>query len=263
MMSESEFREKLAKMETLLKDVERHVGTIFTGGNRAAAILPGGLGDGVHDLLVKLRDLVSKFFEETAKLLLNPGWPFGLLDAAGSWTDTVGGPISELSAKVSPDQLRIDNYWTGPAADAYASVLPAQQKALEAIKTATDSIDTQLTTLAIGIFALWGAVILAVVQYVAQLAAEAAAAATVVGAPEGAAAAGVSTAATISLVAAATTAFIAYVGVVVTTMRSINQTLQAGAGFPDGNWPKATTSDFSDGSLSDGDTTDWRIKTHD
>ncbi|ROP30402.1 hypothetical protein EDD30_3247 [Couchioplanes caeruleus] len=133
--------------------------------------MPPGLSDMLHDSLAKLRDLMARLFEEVAKVILNPGWPPGLFSTGSEWTSRIGGPMSSLSTKLSPDQLRIDNFWKGPAADAYAyaKILPAQQKALEAIKQATDVIDTNLTKAAWGIIALWLGIIAAFVAYLLEL----------------------------------------------------------------------------------------------
>lgn len=260
-VSESEFRDNLAKLERLIKDVDTHVAALFDRGNRALRFLPPGLDEALRDALQRLRDLIARFFIEYAKIALNPGWPFGLMAAAGDWTEKVGGPVSGLAGRLSPDQLRIDNHWRGRAADAYAAILPSQQKALEAIKATTDAIDANLNKAAWGIIALWAGVVLAVVAFVAELIAESAAAATVVGAPPAAAAAGLSTAKVIGVVVGCVGLFVTFAGTIVDSMTSLNQTLHADGAFPGGRWPRSTTSDFSDGSLSDGDTTDWRIRT--
>jgi len=257
-MSEGEFREKLAEVERLMNDVNSHVSTLFGRCNRAMYFMPPGVSGAMASSLNKLNELIAKFFAEMGKILLNPGWPFGLMSAGDDWTDKVGGPLSQLSDKLGPDQMKIDNFWQGRAAEAYAAVVPAQQKALDRIKTITDSIDSNLTKTAIGIFAMWAGVVLAVVSYVAELAGEAGVAATVVAAPPAAAGAGVSTAKVIALVVACVALFVTFVGTIVDAVTSLNQTLQSG-----GPWPQATTSEFNDGSLSDGDTTDWRYKTDD
>ncbi|MEV8506290.1 hypothetical protein AB0368_15850 [Actinoplanes sp. NPDC051475] len=262
-ISEGEFRDLLAKMDTKLKDIDASSAKLFDRSNRAMLLLPPGVSDMLHDALVKLRDLMAKFFDEIAKVVLNPGWPPGLYSTGNAWTSQVGGPISSLSGKLTTDQMRIDNFWTGPAADAYSAILPSQQKAVEAIKQATDVLDSNLTKAAAGIVVLWIGVIAAVASYLIELVAESGAAATVVGAPPAAAAAGVSTAKVIGLVIAAIGVFATYAALLADSISTMRQTMYANSAFPDGKWPTSTAADFNDGSLSDGDTTDWRIKTHD
>ncbi|ROT26075.1 hypothetical protein EF879_25975 [Micromonospora sp. HM5-17] len=262
-MSEGEFRAKLTKMEKLNNDVSKNCTTLFSRCNRAISILPPPLAQKLNNALNKLNELIKKFFEEIAKIFLNPGWPFGLMSAGNDWTAKVGGPATQQAAKINEEQMRIDNHWQGPAAEAYSKVLPSQKDALNAIKTATDAIDSNLQKTAYGIFGLWAAIVIAVAMFVAELTAETAAAATVVGAPPAAAGAGASTAKVVGLITAIVAAFVAYVGTLVDSLTSLRQTLASSAAFPGGKWPKSTTSDFSDGSISDGDTTDWRIKTND
>jgi hypothetical protein len=80
-MSESEFREKLAEIEHLMTQVNSTVSTLFGRCNRAMSFLPPGVSDAMAGSLNKLNELIASFFEEIAKILLNPGWPFGLLSA--------------------------------------------------------------------------------------------------------------------------------------------------------------------------------------
>jgi uncharacterized protein YukE len=261
--TEAEFRRLLDTTDARLTDIAGTVDTLFERGDFALRLLPPGLSDGLHEALASLRDLVVRFFAEVNKLLLNPGWPPGLKSAADSWTATIGGPISGLSAELGADQLRIDNFWKGPAADAYASTLPAQRKAIEAIAQAAGVLDSTLTKIANGIYALWLGLIVALVQLAIEFGAEAGAASTVVGAPPAAAAAGVSTVKVIGIVAALCGGFAAYISLVIDGMATMRQTLWADNPFPGGRWPHSTTSDFSDGSLTDGDTTEWRLKTDD
>jgi hypothetical protein len=260
-MSEGEFRDKLAQAEKLINDVNSTVETLFRRCNRATRLLPPGLSDTLGDALVRLRDLIARFFVECAKIFNNPGGPFELMAAADDWVTKVGGPISGLSAKLGTDQLRFDNHWKGRAADAYAATLPSQQKAIDAIKATADAIDSNLTKTAFGIFALWTGILLALVGFVAELMLEASAAATVVGAPPAAAAAGLSTAKVIGLLVACVALFLTFAGTIVDSVTSLNQTLHSDTAFPGGAWPTSTASDFNDASLTDGDTTDWRIRT--
>ncbi|MEU4217348.1 hypothetical protein [Actinoplanes sp. NPDC026623] len=262
-MSEGEFRELLDRLDGKLKGIDSTSAKLFDRSNRAFMFLPPGLSGVLHAALVELRDLMGSLFEELAKIVLNPGWPPGLFSAGNDWTTKIGGPISEVSGKITTDQLHIDNYWTGSAASAYAATLPAQQKAIDAITQATNVLDGNLKKAAWGIIALWIGILTAVSSYLIELAGEAGAAATVVGAPPAAAAAGVSTAKVIGLVIAGVGVFTTYAGLLVDSMTTMRQTIYANGPFPGGRWPKSTVAEFNDGSLSDGDTTDWRIDTHD
>lgn len=262
-ISESEFRDTLAKVERLTRDVDSHIGALFDRCNRAMRFLPADLDEVLRDALGRLRKLIADFCAEYAKIVNNPGWPPGLRNTGDDWTSKVGGPISGLVGKLAPDQLRIDNHWQGRAADAYAAVLPSQQKAMEAIKETANALHANLTKAGAAILSLWLGLIIAIGAFVVELFAEASAATTVVGAPPAAAAAGLSTAKVIGVVVSCVSLFVAFAGLIMESMTTLKQTLHDNTAFPGGGWPRSTTSDLNDGSLSDGDSTDWRMKTGD
>ncbi|MEE6257195.1 hypothetical protein [Plantactinospora sonchi] len=260
-MSEPEFREKLTKMGELTDGINNNSAKLFRNCHRAASILPPPLSNKINDALDRLGKLIEKFFEELAKIILNPGWPFGLMSAGDDWTEKIGGPASrDLVPKLNEDhaERRIDNKWSGPAAEAYAKMLPTQQKALETIKATTDALDSNLHKTAWGIFGLWAGVIVAVAMYVYELSGEAAGAATGFAAALAAAAAGMSTIKVTTLVTALSVALLAYMNNISDSMTTLKQTL---AGLPE--WPKSTTADFNDGKHTTKDPTDWRIRTND
>ena len=259
-ISDTDFQALLDRVTARMRDIENSNTRLFEHANTALALLPAALTGDLHDTLISLRDTLTGLVTQISEIVVNPGWPPGLTAAASAWTTTVGGPASAMSAPLGPDQLRIDNFWQGPAADAYSSTLPAQRKALEAIAQATNTLDSTLTAIATGIYALWVGIALILLDLAVELSAETAAAATVVAAPAATAAAGLSTAKAVGLATAACVCFATYLYKVIDSMATLRQTLWADNPYPNGRWPQSTTSDFSDGSLSDGDTTDWRIK---
>jgi hypothetical protein len=262
MISESDVQALLDRVGTRITDIETTSNTLFERSNLALDLLPAALTGDLHDTLAGLRDTLADLLAQLGKILANPGWPPGLFAAADTWTTAVGGPASAMSPKLGTDQLRIDTFWQGPAATAYTATLPAQRKALEAIKQATDILDSALTKIATGIIAMWIGIACTLASFLLELGTESAAAATVVGAPPAAAAAGLSTAKVVALVTAICGAFAPYLYLVSDSMAILRQTLWADSAFPNSRWPRSTTADFSDGSLSDGDTTDWRINPH-
>jgi hypothetical protein len=259
-IDEQEFQELLKRVERLLDRVGQGVDRLFDNCNRVVHLLPGFLADRLAAALRELGGLIGRFFAEIAKIMANPGWPPGVLTTASDWTNAVGGPVSGLAGNFTLDEMGSDNKWQGPAAEAYRDVLPTQKTAVEGIKQLTDALDSNLTKVGWGIIALWAGLAIAIGSFVVELIAEAAAAATAVGAPPAAAAAGVSTAKVIGLVAAVVSAFLAYVGLLVDGLSTLRQKLAGHEPYPQGSWPRSTTGNFSDGSLSDGDGTDWRMK---
>ena len=262
-ITEAEFRDVLDKVEEILRKVDTYAQSLFDRANQALVLLPAALTGNLQQSLTQLRELIARFYAELTKITLNPGWPPGLVAAANTWTSEVGGPISALVGKVGPDQMPVDLQWNGPAAEAYAATVPAQQKAMEGIQQAVSVLDGNLKKTAIGIVMMWIAALAALATFVLELAAEATAAGTIVGAPAAAAAAGASTGKVVVLISASIGAMLAYAALITDSIAAINQTIEANGPYPGGNWPRSTTALFNDGSLSDGDKTDWRVDTHD
>lgn len=126
-MSEGEFRQLLDKLSVKLTGINTASAKLFDRSNRALGFLPPGVSDVLYDALIELRDLMARFFEELAKIVLNPGWPPGLFSAANDWTSKIGCPISALSGKLSPISYGLTNFWKGPAAAAYAATAVAAE----------------------------------------------------------------------------------------------------------------------------------------
>lgn len=85
-------------------------------------------------------------------------------------------------------------------------------------------------------------------------------AATVVGAPASRGRSGISTAKVIGLVGTLVVAFLTYVGLTVDALSGMRQKLAGHEPYPRGSWPRSTTTNLEDGSLRDGDGTDWWMK---
>ncbi|MBQ0897729.1 hypothetical protein KBX37_32555 [Micromonospora sp. U56] len=71
---------------------------------------------------------------------------------------------------------------------------------------------------------------------------------------------GISTAKVIGLVGTLVVAFLTYVGLTVDALSGMRQKLAGHEPYPRGSWPRSTTTNLEDGSLRDGDGTDWRMK---
>lgn len=138
--------------------------------------------------------------------------------------------------------------------------LGPQEKALTWIKTVADEIDDVLAKVAIAIGTLWIAILGFLVTFVVEASAEAVAAGT-----------GVGTIAALVANLASWTKVIAgisiavgvlwtfFSGAALTGFKDLRQRLNDNVPFPGGRWPKATGEYTSDGSITDGDTTAWRL----
>lgn len=255
-----EFDDILRRIDQKLRDAEQQARRLIDNVHRALSWL-GPFASGVMDLLDKIWQLLQKIWDEIAKFFTQPGVPWTLWSHGNDWSGApIAGRISRLVGEATLDETRADDRWQGTAADAYRNTLPRQKEALAKLVSVAQDIDDVLTKMAIAIGAFWLALLSAVIALVVELTAEGAAAATVVGAPPAAAAGGLSLAKALGIIAAA--AGILYGFIVSDTapaIKDLRQALYDSSAFPGGRWPQSTT-ELSDGSLSDGDGTDWRLK---
>jgi uncharacterized protein YukE len=259
-MSASEFEDLIDRVERKTQELLHTADELFAKLRHWASWL-GPFGDAIGEVLSqipqRIHDLVAWVFD----LVTNPGVPWTLWNHGNDWSGTpIAGKISNLVSKATLDETRVDDAWQGPAADAYKNTLPRQKESLSKMVTFAQSIDDALTKTAVAIGALWLAILTAFISAVVEYLAESAAASTGVGAPAAAAGAAASTAKLLALVSAALDLFFVFiVANTLPTLKDLRQDLMDNSSFPDGHWPRSTT-DFSDGSLSDGDTTDWHLR---
>jgi hypothetical protein len=250
------------------------LGDIRSGLDQAATLVDG-LVAGVDDVLaglpdadvagarmglVELRRRFTEAVDRLDHLLATAGDTTVLRRAGAAWVDAIGATTSRLAGVASLNITRVDDHWTGLAADAYRNTLPAQQAALSAITFTSHEVDATLNDLASAIVRFWISIGAACVGLVVTLAGALGSAATVVGAPlaTGIALAGVGALAT------AGTAAISNLTDITTgaAARSaeLERRLATDTTFPLGAWPRSTTEISPDASITDGDGSDWHLR---
>jgi len=259
-LSEAEFIDALRRVDDGLNKIGDLTNNIVGACNDFGRWL-GPLWNDVYDLLSKFVDLVEKLLSEIGKFFTRPRVPWTLWNHGTDWTEQVGKRASDQQSKATTGQTEIDERWQGPAATAYLGTLPDQNKALSAIKAATDDLDDALTKVAGGIIAFWLGILAAIVPFIIELTGWGAAASTGVGAPPAAAGAGVSTVKVLGIIAAVVTAAIAYLSAISSQYKDLLQRLDNNDGYPGGHWPRSTNDVIADGSLSGDQNTNWHLRT--
>jgi hypothetical protein len=241
-LGQAEFEDVLRRVKEALDEIPKQFRRLVDNINSVLDWLPGWVMDRIREALNAVGDFIGKVLTEIGKFVTQPGVPWTLWNHGNSWTNDVGAKASNWQDVFTAGAMETDDQWSGGAATAYKNVLPQQQKALGAIKSATDEVDDLLTKMAVAIGVAWLAVVTAIVSFVIELTAEAGAAATGVGAPPAAAAAGVSAAKVWGLIAAALGILEAFVASsVLPAVKDLNQRVQGNDGFPQGHWPQLTT----------------------
>ncbi|MBB5152930.1 hypothetical protein [Saccharopolyspora phatthalungensis] len=160
----------------------------------------------------------------------------------------VANPIGDVAGDVALHKLDTNVEWTGRAAEAYKAIVPAQADALTGLKDLALQIRTSLNSLANALDAFKLALYVAITVFIVG----------VVGAIVGAGAAigaivtGASVA--IGLITTAITAVNSYMDVIETEQTALTQKIHDVGG----TWSRSDR-DLSDGSISDGDGSDWRV----
>lgn len=169
-LSEDEFRTKLSDADRLMQQANAHINTLFERCNRAMHFLLPPVSAAMIDALNRLKTLVAELGVEMAKIFNNPGWPPRLWSTGNDWTSKVGGPVSDMPTRLGADQRKLDTRWQGTAADAYTAVVAAQHETLKTVTSITAAIDANLKKTMLGIIAMWGALLAALISFVLELA---------------------------------------------------------------------------------------------
>jgi hypothetical protein len=245
----------------ILEDIRRTAEEII----RTCGVWLGRLGPLAGPLrrdLVEFAVRIDQVLTTVGDMISHPGEPVLLWRAGQAWIDQVSPQAGNLVGTLTAAYMQADDAWKGPAATAYLDTLPAQKDAAAALHEVTGRIGITLQETALTIGAFWMALLGAVVGLLAQLVGAAAAAATGVGAPPAAVVALSAVARFLTMLAAMTVAAVAALHEISSNQTAMVIALTDNAAFPGppaGAWPLSTTGRMSDGSMSDGDGSDWRL----
>jgi hypothetical protein len=250
----------LAGVRATAGEARRAVDQVVAAGEAALRVLPDVFGHELREALARLRRLFDEAMRELDALIAQAGSPTALRAAGAVWSGEIGGMVSRLAGLATLNGIRADDHWSGVAADAYRNTLPAQQSALTAVQAVGAEIDATLNDLASAIIRFWLAVAVAMVAFVVAVASAVATASTGVGAPVGVTIAIAAVGATAVAVNEALTDLTAITTDIRDQAAGLQRRLGNATAFPGGRWPRSTTPISGDGSIDDGDDTDWHLR---
>lgn len=234
------------------------VNAIIDGINSVLHLLPPGFPvDGIRSGVEDLRRIFNEKITELNGLLAYGGDPDGLRAVGSAWANDIGATTSRLAGYSTLNGVRSDDYWTGMAADAYRNTLIPQNTALTTIG---DEIDSTLNDLAVAITTFWVSVLAALTTLEVGLIAAVASATSVIASP---AAPGFAIASFVLFGAALVSALVAFNAIANDTANrsaELERRLSNDTAFTGGSWPRSTTPISGDGSITDGDNTDWHLE---
>jgi prepilin-type processing-associated H-X9-DG protein len=212
-------------------------------------------------VLVKLREAlttVDAFCDQVATLLQYESIPVRFAGNATSWYKlerSVSAPGKDLLQKAAAIRLT----WQGKAADAYLGADAAQSVATERLAAAGAATADALVGGAEAAGAFFVALLLLLASGAAQLSIAADAVRSVIRLP-----------AALSALGTAIDIFGGLNGLLdatrasfrrrATDVQAISGTLLDVAVFPDGMWPRSGNALYADGSVTDGDPSDWSVR---
>jgi hypothetical protein len=250
----------LDDIRTGIAEATKGINDIVHGINSVLALLPDVVVARIRHDVAEMRRLATEQFRWVEERLALAGSPDTLRRVGSTWTTQIGAPTGEFAAASSWNTMQADDHWTGIAANAFRNTLPAQQAALIAVKATSDDVDKVLNDLAGAINKFWAALAGALITLVTAVISAAVAAGTVVAAP---AAAGFAVAALVAFagfVVMALTSFTDVSNQCATSAAELERRLNNDDAFgPGGAWPRSTTEISGDGSITDGDGSDWHV----
>lgn len=239
------------------EEIDRKVREFFEKVNGLLDWVPGALTQLIEPIqrgLQQLQQKLAEFWDRVNQLFEQPGNSDRLKEVGDSWANSIGNPVGDTAGDISLEKLRANIEWTGKAAEAYKAMVPAQGESLSGIKNLAIQLQNSLTGLANAIDSFWTANLIALGTFVVGVVGAIAAACTVVGVPAAIAAIATAAGVSIGLIATAVNTMNSLVDTIETEQNSIKQKIQDLGS----EWSKSNA-DLSDGSVSDGDATDWRV----
>ncbi|GAA5109795.1 hypothetical protein [Pseudonocardia adelaidensis] len=250
----------VAELRSGLDEAAELINGIVDGIDSVLATLPDGQGDGIRDAVTGFRRMFDDTVTELGRALDRAGDPVALRATGAVWAVDIGGGVSGLAGLATENTTRADNHWTGDAAEAYLDTLLPQRLAITAVTTTGDRIDAVLNELANAIIDFWKNVEAAVITLLAGLVAAGAVATG-----------GLTVVVAVGMAAAALNLFSASVVSQISMFTELGNAISIrtrelvavradDTAFPGGRWPSAVATDLNDGSITDGDDTDWHVE---
>lgn len=226
-------REVIAQLEEKIQALQNKLDSILSK-------IPWGLGwiaDKIHDGWNSLVGKLDEFWSWVDETFNNAGSPSRLSEAAQSWNEHVGGPVSSQSGVVDAGQLTADDLWSGTAADAYRQAVSPQKAAMDKVKSSLcDGVFQALDKMQSAIIIFWTAFAAGVAACIVGFIGALASAATIFGAPASPFIAG---GAVLVLMAALGGGMLKLKADINSSKGILTGKLNDLSAFPGGRWPKA------------------------
>jgi uncharacterized protein YukE len=258
--SVAQYQATIDKINSGMQELSAKIGQVGPAANAAMDhwYIPGFVKDAIAWCAQKIIDLAKWIWDKFVELLKGAAAPVFMFQHALEWQD-VKGMATGVQGVLRADQLSVDDHWKGAASDAYVAAIKPQSEAAGKIGTIADKTAQALIISAVASLAFYVALGVILIKFIAAMVVAIAAFGSAVFSWAGAALvveeAGVNTA----LVTAAVTTLLAALGAQAQQLTVLKGELVDGSAFPGGHWPDATTGNYSDATVTDGDA-DWSFE---
>lgn len=262
-----QLEEAITWLEGFPSWLDRTVDDVIARINGLLSAVPGFLSDLLDGITTQARALLDRIRELAGQLLTwlqENVWPvingpFTLWEVGNEWTTSVYQKVTDVSGQIDANKVKVDDYWQGPAANAYLQAVSVQKAAADKVAAAVSAIREAVQGLAFTLGALYTALVAGLLAATIEIMGGSAAVATFLGIPPG----------LMAIIAGLVTALGTVAGVYAVGKELVSGTADKfakllerrndGSAFDHGHWPKAAA-DLGDASMTDGDRSDWSYK---
>lgn len=262
-----QLNESISKLGTFSPQMTAAITGATDKCNALLSSVPWPLRELGHEIFEKAKQLlawIAKLAEELGDWVEKNVWPvirgpYTLYEAGNKWTTTVYNHVTEVSGQLDLSKTAMEDYWQGPAANAYMQTVPVQKAASDKVGTMVSTTRETLQSLAFTLGSLYVAVVAGLFLALIEVLGGSAAVATMIGIPPG----------LMAIITGLLTGITTVAGLYALGKELLQGSLEKfskllelkndSSAFDKGHWPKAT-SDLGDGSMSDGDRSKWNYK---
>lgn len=255
---EAQYRAAVDAVRGGLDDLGVKIDEVVAVANAAAAVAPPVFREMIIWAGEELVRLARSVWDQILELLKGAAAPVNMIFYALEWND-VKGAASTVQGVVRFEQLAVDDHWQGGAAESYKFAIKPQSDAAGRIGTLAGSAGEALGVcagLGLAFYVALGAII---VKFVAAMAVAIVALGSAVFSWAGVLLvieeAGVNT----SLIIGAVTTLTALLAAQAGKFATLRGEIADNSVFTGGQWPRSTTENYSDATVTDGDA-EWSFE---
>ena len=258
--SEAQYTAAIDKLNSGMRELSAKIGQVGPAANAAVDhwYIPGFVADAIIWCAEKIIELARWIWDKIVEVMKGVAAPVYMFKYAMDWQD-VKGNATGVQGRLRADQLSADDHWKGAASDAYVAAIKPQSDAAGKVGTIADKTALALVICAGVSLAFYVAIGVILIKFIAAMVVAIAAFGSAVFSWAGAALVVEEAGVNAALITAAVATLLAPLGTQAQQLTTLKGELVDASFYPGGQWPDATTGNYSDGTVTDGDA-DWSFE---